>query len=56
MIIRVMISFLTCTIAVNNARQIDSELVPIAWKWSRWWDGCMSGDKKREIKKCFNDE
>ena len=31
--------------------QIKKELMPIAWHPSRYWDWCMSGDKKQEIEK-----
>ena len=25
------------------------DLMPTAWHPSRWWDWCMTGDKKKEI-------
>ena len=33
--------------------QIKKELMPIAWRPSRWWDWCVPEDEKREIEKIF---
>ena len=30
--------------------------MPVAWHPTIWWDWCLSGDKKKEIKPCFIDE
>ena len=33
--------------------KIKKELIPIAWHPSRWWDWCVSNDKKKETEKLF---
>ena len=37
-------SLLFCVMYMNNARrnkEIDKELIPLAWHPSRWWGWCM---------------
>ena len=32
---------------------IKTELIPIAWHLSRWWDWCMPEDEKQETEKLW---
>ena len=52
------ISFLHGKINANHIerRHMYKELMPIAWHPLRWWDWCMSKDKKKEIEKLWSSD
>ena len=37
-------------------KDINKELMPVAWHPTRWWDWCMSGDENKEIDPIFTDK
>ena len=34
-------------------KELSEELMPVGWHPNRWWDWCMSEDKKKEIDPMF---
>ena len=37
-------------------KELSEELMLVAWHSSRWWDWCMSEEKKKEIDPMFIEE
>ena len=37
-------------------KELNEELLPIAWHPNRWWDFCVSEDEKKEIDPMFIEE
>ena len=36
---------------IELKKELNEELMPVAWRPNRWWDWCMSEDEKKEINK-----
>ena len=34
----------------------NTDLMPVAWLSTRWWDWCMPEDEKKEIEPIFTDK
>ena len=39
----------------TTLKKVSEELMPIAWHRERWWNICMSEDKKKEMKPIFTE-
>ena len=37
-------------------KELNEELMPVAWHPKRWWDWCVSEDEKKEIDRMFIEE
>ena len=37
-------------------KELNEELMPIAWHLKRWWNFCVSKDEKKEIDPMFIEE
>ena len=40
----------------KHLKELNEELMPIAWHPNRWWDFCLSEDEKKEIDTAFIEE
>ena len=36
-------------------KELNEELMPVAWHPNRWWDWCVLEDEKKEIKPSFRE-
>ena len=36
-------------------KELNEELMPVAWHPNRWWDWCVLEDEKKEIKPIFSE-
>ena len=37
-------------------KELNEELMPVAWHPNRWWEWCISDDEKKEIDRMFIEE
>ena len=37
-------------------KELNEELMPVAWHPNRWWNFCMSEDEKKEAEPIFNEQ
>ena len=51
-------TFLSSILSLKNAKhlkKISEELIPAAWRPSKWWNSCKSEDKKKGIEPIFTE-